>query len=118
MRLIAPPSSHPHSIGRNIKQLIDRQDEPYCFRLHRERVYYVSERLVRQATSVARDDLIALGVCFGKFTKTKKFHLKITALDFLTQHAKVCVCACVCTGRAGQRAPCTMLERWALASLC
>jgi hypothetical protein len=29
------------SIGRNIKQLIDRPDEPYCFRLHKDRVYYV-----------------------------------------------------------------------------
>lgn len=69
--------------------MIDRPDEPYCFRLHKERVYYVSERVVRQATSVARDDLVSLGTCFGKFTKTKKFHLKITALDHLAQHAKV-----------------------------
>ena len=30
-----------HSIGRNIVHLVDRQDEPYCFRLHRDRVYYV-----------------------------------------------------------------------------
>ena len=79
------------SIGRNIKHLIDREDEPHCFRLHKDRVYYVSERVMRQATSVARDDLIALGVCFGKFTKTKKFHLKVTALDNVAQHAKVSV---------------------------
>ena len=52
-------------------------------------MYYVSERVMRQATSVSRDDLVALGTCFGKFTKTKKFHLKITALDILAQHAKV-----------------------------
>ena len=76
-------------IGRNIKQLIDRPDEPHCFRLHKERVYYVSERVMRQATSIARDDLVALGTCFGKFTKTKKFHLKISALDHLAQYAKV-----------------------------
>lgn len=30
-----------HSIGRNIKLLIDRQDEPHVFRLHKDRVYYV-----------------------------------------------------------------------------
>jgi len=29
------------SIGRNITHLIDRGDEMYCFRLHRDRVYYV-----------------------------------------------------------------------------
>ena len=79
----------PHSIGRNIKHLIDRQDEPYCFRLHKERVYYVSERAMRQAANIARDDLVALGTCFGKFTKTKKFHLKVTALDYVAQYAKV-----------------------------
>ena len=44
---------------------------------------------MRQATTVSRDDLVALGTCFGKFTKTKKFHLKITALDHLAQYAKV-----------------------------
>jgi hypothetical protein len=82
-------SPRSRSIGRNIKHLIDREDEPHCFRLHKERVYYVSERVMRQATSVGRDDLVALGTCFGKFTKTKKFHLKVTALDFVAQHAKV-----------------------------
>ena len=35
-------------IGENIKQLIDRSDGTYCFRLHRERVYYVSERIMKQ----------------------------------------------------------------------
>lgn len=75
-------------IGRNIKQLIERADEPYCFRLHRDRVYYVSERVMKAATAVARDDLAALGVCFGKFTKSKKFHLKVTCLDYLAQYAK------------------------------
>ena len=35
-------------IGENIKQLIDRSDGTYCFRLHRDRVYYVSERIMKQ----------------------------------------------------------------------
>jgi len=29
------------SIGDNIKLLIDRPDDVYCFRLHKDRVYYV-----------------------------------------------------------------------------
>ena len=29
------------SIGSNIKHLIDRSDETYCFRLHKDRVYYL-----------------------------------------------------------------------------
>ena len=35
-------------IGHGIKQLIDRPDGKYCFRLHRDRVYYVSEQQVGQ----------------------------------------------------------------------
>lgn len=31
---------------------------------------------------------MSLGTCFGKFSKTGKFRLHITALDFLAQYAK------------------------------
>ena len=31
--------------------------------------------------------MVCLGTCFGKFTKTKKFRLHITALDFLAPYA-------------------------------
>ena len=74
-------------IGDNIKQLVERSDGSYCFRLHRERVYYVSERIMKQGANIARDHLISLGTCFGKFTKTKKFRLHITSLDFLAPYA-------------------------------
>ena len=39
-------------IGKNIRSLVERQDEPYCFRLHKNRVYYVRESLMRRATNV------------------------------------------------------------------
>ena len=42
-------------IGKNIKNLIDRPDEPYCLRLHSNRVYYVRESLMRRATNVCAD---------------------------------------------------------------
>jgi IS5 family transposase len=42
------------SIGRNIKHLIDRPDEEYCFRLHKERVYYMSQSLCRRAAHAER----------------------------------------------------------------
>jgi len=74
-------------IGDNIKLLIDRSDGAYCFRLHRDRVYYVSEKIMKQAGNVARENLISLGTCFGKFTKTRKFRLHVTALDFLAPYA-------------------------------
>lgn len=48
-----------------------------------------SERVMRQASSVGREELVALGTCFGKFTKSRKFHLKVTCMDYLAQHAKV-----------------------------
>nr|XP_039251970.1 60S ribosome subunit biogenesis protein NIP7 homolog isoform X1 [Styela clava] len=75
-------------IGENIKLLIDRPDGVYCFRLHRDRVYYVSEEIMKRATNVCRENLISFGVCFGKFTKTKKFRLHVTALDYLAPYAK------------------------------
>merc|ERR1711902_313868 len=85
--IIVPTQKLFKYIGDNIKNLIDRTDGTYCFRLHRERVYYVSERIMKQAANVAKDHLISLGTCFGKFTKTKKFRLHITALDFLAPYA-------------------------------
>mmetsp|Transcript_16994 Transcript_16994/g.25508 ORF Transcript_16994/g.25508 Transcript_16994/m.25508 type:complete len:186 (+) Transcript_16994:41-598(+) len=75
-------------IGRNIRFLIDRKDGNYCFRMQKDRVYYASEKLVRRAQCVSRENLASLGVCFGKFTKTKKFRLEITALEFLAKFAQ------------------------------
>lgn len=37
---------------------------------------------------IARDKLVALGTCVGKFTHSGKFHLTIGALDILAQYAK------------------------------
>lgn len=75
-------------IGRNISFLVDNKEDPHVFRLQKDRVYYVSENIARLATSVARQNLMSLGVCFGKFTKTGKFRLHITSLQYLAQYAK------------------------------
>lgn len=75
-------------IGENIKLLIDRSDGTYCFRLHADRVYYVSEALMLRAANISHDNLVSFGTCFGKFTKTKRFRLHITALDYLAPYAK------------------------------
>jgi 60S ribosome subunit biogenesis protein NIP7 len=40
-------------IGKDIKSLIDRPDGLHCFRLHKNRVYYVSEKLMKKATNVS-----------------------------------------------------------------
>lgn len=68
--------------------MIDRPDEPHCFRLHKDRVFYVSESSMRLAISIARPNLISLGTCLGKFSKSGKFKLHITALEYLAQYAK------------------------------
>ncbi|BFZ22921.1 hypothetical protein BsWGS_25960 [Bradybaena similaris] len=75
-------------IGENIKLLIDRPDGTYCFRLHKDRVYYMSEELLKIGSSAAHDSLLSIGSCFGKFTKSGKFHLHVTALDYLAPSAK------------------------------
>ena len=49
------------SIGRNIKRLLERPDESHVFRIHRDRVFYVSELLLKTAEAVARDELASLG---------------------------------------------------------
>ncbi|XP_011698859.1 PREDICTED: 60S ribosome subunit biogenesis protein NIP7 homolog [Wasmannia auropunctata] len=76
-------------IGNNVKQLIDRPDGIYCFRERKDRVYYVSEQILSLANSVASDLLLSLGTCFGKFTKSGKFKLHITALYYLAPYAQV-----------------------------
>lgn len=76
-------------IGANIKQLVEPSDGvTYCFRLQKDRVYYVSESTMRLATNVARDKLASLGVCIGKFTHHDNFHLHISALTYLAKYAR------------------------------
>ena len=75
-------------IGPGIKALIECPDGRWGFRLHRDRVYYISEAMVRHASALPRDQLVALGCLFGKFTKTKKFRLHVTCLDYVAQHAQ------------------------------
>ena len=79
--------------GRSLTQLIapsetGSDDDRHVFRLHESRVYYVRLSLANLATSVARDHLLCLGTCIGKFTKTGKFRLHITALDVIAPHAR------------------------------
>ena len=78
-------------IGKNIEKMIGSSDgqHRHCFRLLKnDRCYYISEPLMKAATSINRDDLLQVGVCLGKFTKSGKFRLHITALEYLSQYAK------------------------------
>ena len=75
-------------LGKNLLQLLSSDVEPYIFRLHRDRVYYVSEATMKLATSVARPNLVSLGTCLGKFSKSGNFRLHISSLDLLSKYAK------------------------------
>ena len=55
----------------------------------KDRVYYVSESVMKASTSINKDNLLHCGTCLGKFTKSGKFRLHITALDYLAQYSKV-----------------------------
>ena len=76
-------------IGKNVEKMINRSDERHCFRLMKDRCYYISESLMKASTAIARDNLLHVGTCIGKFTKSGKFRLHITALEYLSQYAKV-----------------------------
>lgn len=74
-------------IGGNIKYLIERSDEAFVFRLIKDRVWNMSEKVMKLANTVGRDELVAAGVCFGKFTKGGKFRLQVTSLDLVAKYA-------------------------------
>lgn len=100
--------------GSSLKNLIaplenTPNSDRYVFRLHQSRCYYVRLSIANLATSVSRHQLLSLGTCLGtsdtsptrlcrhgyrltsklgKFTKTLKFRLHITALPILAQHAR------------------------------
>lgn len=56
--------------------------------MNRERVFIVAENVLKAASNIPRKHLISLGTCLGKWTKTKKFHLQISALEYLAQFAE------------------------------
>ncbi len=106
--------------GSSLKNLIAPLDDSpnadrYVFRLQGARVYYVLLSTANLATSMARDNLLSLGICLGtllsglkkktegqddlyrkplltlytgKFTKSGKFRLHSTALPILGEHAR------------------------------
>eukprot|EP00070_Physeter_catodon_P036413 XP_028343307.1 60S ribosome subunit biogenesis protein nip7-like [Physeter catodon] len=46
------------------------------------------EQLLKMAGHIPRKNLILAGVCIGKFTKTRKFRLQVTALDLIARFAR------------------------------
>ncbi|KAM7277547.1 hypothetical protein ACFE04_004681 [Oxalis oulophora] len=83
-------------VGNNLKNIVenpshegpDQTPGRYCFRLQKNRVYYVSESLVKRATNISRNNLVSLGTQIGKITHGGSFHLTIQALNLLAANAK------------------------------
>ena len=75
-------------IGKKATYMVSNEETNYVFRLHRQRVYYCSEDLLKFAQTFEKKKLISFGTCLGKFTKTGKFRLNITALDYLAKYAQ------------------------------
>jgi 60S ribosome subunit biogenesis protein NIP7 len=48
-------------------------DDRHVFRLHAPQVYHPRLPIANLATSIARPNILSLGTCIGKFTKTGKF---------------------------------------------
>lgn len=46
-------------IGKDIKSMIERPDGRYCLRLHKNKIYYVSEALMKKATNVSQYVMLA-----------------------------------------------------------
>lgn len=75
-------------VGASIKEILEREDEKYVLRLHKEKVFYAREELVKIAMNFGKDELLSVGTCLGKFTKTRKFRLQITSLDIIARYGK------------------------------
>ena len=85
--LIAPPTTTT-TTSSDSSSTAPNTSTRYVFRLHNSRVYYLTLHLANLATSIARTNLLSLGTCLGKFTRTGKFRLHITALDTIAPHAR------------------------------
>ncbi|CDJ38987.1 60S ribosome subunit biogenesis protein NIP7, putative [Eimeria tenella] len=74
-------------LGDNLLHLIENSSDPHVFRLHRDRVFFLSEKLLKAAGCVPRKNLLSVGQCIGKITKGRKFRLGITALHVIAKYA-------------------------------
>ena len=83
--LIAPS---PGESADDASSKTNTTNERNVFRMHGSRVYYMPLSLANLATSIARPNLLSLGTCVGKYSKTGKFRMHITALDVIAPHAR------------------------------
>ncbi|VDP95164.1 unnamed protein product [Echinostoma caproni] len=73
---------------KDVSVLLDRDDEKYCFMLHRDRVFYSRTSLAKHAATITKKHIVSFGTCIGRFSKSGQFKIHITALDYLAPYAK------------------------------
>lgn len=71
-------------IGNNISSFLN---PIYELVYHKQRIYYVRKDLAKKCSIIPMDNILCLGTCLGRFTKTENFRLKITALHMLMTYA-------------------------------
>jgi len=70
-------------IGNNGKALIEKEDGTWTFRFHKQRVYYMRESLADLCPPFAHKLIHSAGICMGKYTKTGRFFVQVTALPVI-----------------------------------
>ena len=79
-------------IGTAVKDLIEdceaENGSVNVFRLIKNRVYLISEALVKKAAAFGTKPLLHCGTCMGQFSKSGKFRMGITALERLNRFAQ------------------------------
>ena len=76
-------------VGKDVEAFLRKKEkESFCFRLQKNKVFYIRESIMRKSTNIARDKLVSLGTQIGKFTHSGKFRLTITSLSLIAEHAK------------------------------
>ncbi|KAJ3708770.1 hypothetical protein LUZ61_012475 [Rhynchospora tenuis] len=79
-------------VDPNLKHIIERPAVGDCFWLHKNRVYYFSEPLVRRSTFIVRPKRVSLGLPIAKITKSGQFRITIHSLVLLTEHERNKIC--------------------------
>lgn len=75
-------------IGPNTTHLLERKgEEEYCFRLHKNRIWYMPLRLARLASCVAKTNLMGIGVLFARITHNQNVRIQVTALEYIAQYS-------------------------------
>jgi len=78
--------------GPSLKGMIALDSSPKAdrnvFRVSQQRVFCVRLSIANLATSITRNKLLSLGICLGRFTKSGRFRLHISALPLLAEHAR------------------------------